>query len=415
LRRFLISVVLLAMVPFGIQAVLQNLFLLRLGFNDPHVMFDIDARFIGLMMGLGQLAWAIAALPAGNLSSRLGLRNGILLGQAVNALALALLLLVERLPPSLWPAWLIGCQVVMMVGVAFITVSISPYLMHVTGEQERRHAFAVFQATIAAMSFVGSLIAGVLPGLLAGAWGLSLEGADPYRLALWVGPFLILLSMLPLRKADPGKTATSALQQAAGEPAPWGLLAFFGLLVYLLAIGEGTVRTFYNVYLDRGLAMAPAQIGIIMGVAQLLPIFAALSTPLLIARWGISYALVCAALGSAASLSLLATVPAVWAAALAYMGVNAMLTVVSATRDLMGQELVTPWWRTTISGVGMIGLALGWATAGVVGGYLIAARGFDALFFAGAVSALLAVVLIVAFRRTRRTPAPAPAVERAVP
>jgi hypothetical protein len=35
---------------------------------------------------------------------------------------------------------------------------------------------------------------------------------------------------------------------------------------------EGAIRTFYNVYLDSHLNVAPATIGLVMGVAQLLPI-----------------------------------------------------------------------------------------------------------------------------------------------
>lgn len=48
-------------------------YLLRLGF---------DVQFIGLMVGLGQVVWAAAALPAGMLSNRIGLGNGLMLGSA---------------------------------------------------------------------------------------------------------------------------------------------------------------------------------------------------------------------------------------------------------------------------------------------------------------------------------------------
>jgi predicted MFS family arabinose efflux permease len=88
------------------------------------------------------------------------------------------------------------------------------------------------------------------------------------------------------------------------------------------------------------------------------------------------------------------------------MGVIAMITMTVTTRDLFGQEIVMPRWRTTIQGAVIIGLALGWATAGVVGGYVIEAIGFGALFLASAVSAMLSAVLLVGFLRRRRGPAP---------
>src|SRR5688572_907893 len=133
LRRLFISIAMTTTVSFGLVAVLQNLFLLRLGF---------DARFIGLMLGVGQIVWAATALPAAMLSNRLGLRNGILLGMGFFGLGLTLMLLVEGQPESIWRLWLMGSQSVMNLGVAFISVNVAPYLMVVTGERERRHAFA---------------------------------------------------------------------------------------------------------------------------------------------------------------------------------------------------------------------------------------------------------------------------------
>jgi MFS family permease len=406
LQRFLIASAVVTTVVFGIQAVLQNLFLLRLGF---------DAKFIGLVLGLGQLVWAIAALPAGRVSNRLGLLNGWLVGIAFYTFGMGLMLLVENLPKPLWPLWLIGCQAIMMVGVALITVNIPPYLMFVTGEQERPHAFAVFQAIIPATAFAGSLLAGWLPGLFAGSLGMTLDQAAPYRLALWVGPILFLLATLPVWKADRGKKAMYDTQQKDGKPAPLGLLAFFGVLVYLSAISEGIVRTFFNVYLDAGLSVPPAQIGAIMGLAQLLPIGAALAVPIFMARWGTGYVLVVATLGIAASMLLLAVGLAVWMVASAYMAVIAMVTIMATARDMLGQELVTPRWRTTISAVAMIGLALGWSTASMAGGYLIEAQGYGALYFVGATLALLAVALLAGYLRTRRQQAPTKAIEQSLP
>ena len=392
LLRFLIASAMGTLVFFGIVAVLQNLFLLRLGF---------DARFIGLMLAVGQLVWAAAALPAGMLSNRIGLRNGSMVGMGLAGLGLALVLLVVNLPEAWWRPWLMVSQGVVNLGVAFITVNIPPYLMAVTGERERRHAFAVFQAIIPVTAFLGSLIAGLLPGLFAAWLDLSLDQATPYRLALWAGPVLMFLSILPLLGADPGRITIQGQDTASG-PVPIKWLVFFGVFVFLQAVGEGVVRNFFNVYLDTDLAVPTAQIGTVMGVAQLLPIAAALSVPLLIARLGTGYALVVATLGISLFLLPLATGPQLGVAALSFMGVIAIVTVASATRDLFGQEMVSPGWRTTGQGVVIIGLALGWAAAGLVGGNLVEAFGFEALFFSGAMSALFAGGLMVGFLRRRR-------------
>jgi MFS family permease len=399
LRRFLISFPIAVIVPFGLIAVLMNLFLLRLGF---------DVRFIGFLSALGQLVWAASAIPAGMLSIRIGLRNGIILGQGLFGLGLALILLVETQPEPLWRAWLIGGQSVMLLGAAFITVNIPPYLMALAGERERRYAFALVQSLIPTVAFLGSLIAGLLPGLIAGRIGLTLGDAGPYRIALWAGPLLSFLAILPLLGADPARAAGGERREAAG-PAPVGLLAAFGAIVFLQSISEGAVRTFFNVYLDSGLAVPTAQIGTIMGIAQLLPIAAALSAPMFIARWGAGYTQVTAILGIGACLLPLAILPRLEVAAVALMGIMAMIALLNTARDLFGQELVAPAWRTAIQGAILIGLASGWAAAGMVGGYLIDTIGFGAMFVVSAVAAMLSAGLLAAFLRRRRiVPPPAP-------
>ncbi|MBW7884740.1 MAG: MFS transporter [Caldilineaceae bacterium] len=390
LRRLLLTMALIYIPGLGLIPVLQNLYRLRLGF---------DVQFIGLLVGLGQVVWAAAALPAGLLSNRIGLRNGLMLGIGLFGLGLALLLLVESRPESQWQAWLMGSQVVFWLGTALITVNVAPYVMAVTGEGERRYAFATFSATLPAMALVGSLVAGVLPGLLAGWLDLTLDQPAPYRLALWLGPVLSFGTLAILVRADPVHAARQYARQGRTARAPLALLAFFGLVVFLGAIGEGTVRIFFNVYLDMALGVAPAAIGSIMGLAQLLPIGAALAVPFLVARWGTGSALAASLLGAGLLFLPLAAVPLVWVTAVAYMGIIALVTLTATTRDMFGQELVLPRWRTSSQGVVVVGLALGWSLAGIAGGALITVSGFTALYCAGALAALLAAGLLAGYLR----------------
>lgn len=389
-RRLLIAMALILVTAFGLLPVLQNLYLLRLGF---------DVQFIGLLAGLGQVVWATAALPAGVLGNRMGLRNGLLLGCGLFGVGLALLLLVESRPASQWQVWLIASQAVISLGVAMLTVNNPPYLMAITDEKKRRYAFAAFSATIPAMAFAGSLAAGMLPVLLAGRLGLSLEQPALYRFVLWLGPILAGGAIVVLAGAEPAYVTRSGTLQQSVARAPLALLSFFGLVTFLGAIGEGAVRTFFNVYLDMGLGVSPAAIGSIMGLAQLLPIGAALAVPFLVARWGTGYALVGGMVATGICLVPLAAIPVVWVAAAAYMGVIAVVTVSGTSRDMFGQELVLPRWRTSSQGAAVIGLALGWSLAGIGGGALIKASGFGALYVAGALSALLAAGLLVGYLR----------------
>ncbi len=393
LRLFLLAMGVMAMVPFGIIAVLFNLYLLRLGF---------DARYIGLLAGLGQLVWAAAALPAGLLGNRIGLRNSMEAGIFVFGIALALILLVELLPQAYWQAWLLGSQMLLNVGVAIITVTIPAYLMALTGERERKHAFGLFAALIPTAAFLGSLLAGMLPDFWARQLGVTLDAAAPYKLALWAGPILCGLAMLPLLRTDPGRVTGQAGSGGVDERAPIRLLVFWGVMVFLAAVGEGAMRTFYNVFLDAQLAVPPTTIGLVMGVGQLLPIAAALALPLLLTRWGTGNTLLVMMLASGVFLIPLALTGQLWIAAGAYMAIMAAIACLGTSRDLFGQELVIPRWRTSSQGVAMIGMSLGWAAAGVIGGVLIEAAGFSTLFLAGALAAFLAAGLLFGYLRRAR-------------
>jgi MFS family permease len=210
LRRLALVAALVFTAGLGLVNVLYNLYVVRLGFATPAV---------GLLGGVGALVLSLAALPAGLLSNRIGLRNSLQLGCAVYGLGIALTLLVERLPQMYWLPWLIASQVVRNVGGAFAAVNAPPYIMAVTDEYERSHAFAFIAAVIATAAFVGSVLAGVLPGMLAGWQGMTLAEPAPYRLAMWLAPLLCWLAVLPLLGADRGFVGAG---RAGGAPAAAG-------------------------------------------------------------------------------------------------------------------------------------------------------------------------------------------------
>ena len=406
LWRIFAALAMVISVTMGLQAVLLNLYLLRLGY---------DARYVGLLAGIGQLVWAVSAFPAIFIGNRIGLRNSFQLSLALGGFGLVLILCAESLPRAWWDACLIGGQVVMNVGLAIGTVSMPPYIMAVTGERERPHAFAFVAALIPLAALVGSIIAGILPGLWAARLGIGMDQPAPYRLALWVGPLLSWLGILPLMGADPGyvheedvigEQVRGPVQEHTSRRAPLGLLLFWGIFVLIAAIGEGSVRTFFNVYMNNALAVPPGTIGVIMGAAQILPILAALALPVALTRWGAGYTLGVGLLVMAACLAPLATTPQLWLAAAAYMGAMASFTIVGAGRDLFGQEMVIPRWRTSSQAVAIFGLAMGNAVAAVLGGLLILAVGFGALYLFGMSAAFVAAGLLFVYlflRGRRRT------------
>jgi Major Facilitator Superfamily len=401
-RLWLVTWALAAFSYWGLQGVLFNLYLLRLGFGP---------ELIGLLMGSGQLIWALAALPAAAVGRRIGLRTALLNAFVLMAVGFGLLLLVEALPRVLWEAWLFGCSAVFWIGAALLTVNTVPYAMLIVDDEGRNAVFPIQQTVIALATFVGSLAAGALPGLLVAWTGSSLADATPYRTALWLVPLLFLACVPVLTGARPARLTETRAEETLAGSRPLGTFLILGGIVLLQTSAEGPIRAFFNVYLDQGLGVPPDQIGAIVGFAQILPVAGAVLTVNLLARCGAVWTVALASVGTAAGLLPLAGVPLVATAALGFMGIMTAAAVHGPARNVLSQELVAPRWRTTTAAILTIGTALGWASAAAAGGFVIAAVGFGGLFALSAGLAAGAAVLAWAIHRLRvRRSAPGPAV-----
>jgi MFS family permease len=256
-KLYLLGFGLTSFAYFGIMGVLFNLYLVRLGFG---------AEFIGLLIGSGQLVWAVMALPAGAIGMRIGLARALTFSQVLVAAGFSLVLLVEWLPRPLWEGWLIVAWMILWIGAALLTVNGVPFVMAATNAAERKHAFSLQQALMALLTFTGSLVAGALPGLLAGWMGTTLDDPAPYRLTLWLAPLTFALAGSLFWAMRPVVVQADEDDHRQRSAAPLGLFIFFTVMVFLMSIGEGAVRNFFNLYLDRELHVATAQIGAAMGV-----------------------------------------------------------------------------------------------------------------------------------------------------
>lgn len=377
---------------FGIQGVLLNLYLLRLGYG---------IEFIGLLIASGQMTWAIVALPASAVGKRIGLQKAIVLAYSLVTVSVVLLLLVELLPKPLWTPWIFGCWLILWVGAALNTVNNAPYMMLLTREGERRHAFAAQAATMALTGFAGGAVAGLLPGLFVLLFGGSLDDPAPYRAALWVAPVFYLLAALLISRASPLKLEKQTAHQT-NAAAPLGLFIFLGVFVFLQTAGEGGARAFFNIYLDTDLNVATAQIGAAMGFAQLLPVAASMLTPYLLDKWGTERTLMIAGFSLCLTLVVMGMFPHWLVAAICFSATVSLASISLTSRNLFSQELVEQRWRTTTSAILTIGLASAWAAMSAIGGPVVERIGFRGFFFVNAGLAFLSAMTLLGYMRRQR-------------
>jgi MFS family permease len=385
--RFLVVWSMIGFAYFGIIGVVLNLYLVRLGYGP---------EFIGRLHASGQLAWAIFALPAGLIGRKWGIKQALIAATVVNAIGTIMMIAAESLPAELLTAGLTAGWLLTWIGAALITVNGAPYLMAVITPENRGYGFSAQQAAMGAATFVGSLLAGAFPGWIAALLGLSLEQAAPYRFTLMLAPLAYLAAALVFTRADAVLAPDRPTEQKSGGVIPVKIFIFFGLMVFIQALAEGIIRPFYNLYLDTALNVPVAQIGATLGFSSLLLVLISLATPAVLSRWGITGSMKLAMLGFTMFAVLLAAVPQWPLAALIFLGIGSMLTILATARGIYGQEIVKPYWRTTSSAIATIGMALGWSAATWVGGQMIISIGFQNMFLTGAVIGLAGAALVLA-------------------
>jgi MFS family permease len=395
--RFCFAWAMIGLIVLGINAVLMNLYVLNLGF---------DFTFLGNLNGSGQIVWVFAALPAGFIGTRFGLRNSLIAGYVVVILALASFLSVAWLPRSVWATGLFLSNGVIGIGAALILVNAVPYLMAIASKNDRNLAFTFMSALFALMAFVGSLAAGILPGFLISLFAGRLTEAAAYNAVMWLAIPAYLGSVLLLLKSRPDPPVLKETKTVSREAAPIGMLIFLGILFVVQLGSENALQMFLNVYLADDLFVSDTLIGSIFAVARLLPFFLSPLLPFALKRWGSGLTMSVGYLFISACAVLIALIPSVGVAAVGFILFNMAASFNGTARNLFGQESVLPRWRTSVTAVFTIAMAAGGSIVGFGAGRLIELAGFRGIFLSSAILALLGVLLYSGRQRLGRKQPP---------
>jgi MFS family permease len=397
-RLYLTTAALFGFTVFGgAYAVLLNLYLLRLGYGP---------EFIGLINGTGQLAFALFCLPAGMLGERYGNRRMLIVSLSVVTFGFGLLPLAEFFSVG-QTIWLLVTNILAQMGIASYFVNSMPFLMRVTGPGERNHVYAAMAALWPLAGFAGSLIGGLLPGLLAVPLHASLTQSAPYRYSLLIAALLLSPAIWIL--AHTHETSGNRTQDPVVDrvPVPVVLITILSLTILFRVAGEGAARLFLNVYLDDALQVSTAHIGVIAAAGQLLAVPAALVVPILAARWGNSHIYVFGTLGMAASIIPLALIPHWGAAGLGYMSLIALASITRPAIAVYQMEIVSPDLRAAMAAATTMALGLSWGLIALGGGYIITSLGYQSFFLmAAGLSAVGALLFWAYFRIPRSESAP---------
>ena len=399
----------------GIFSVVFNLFLLRLGYGP---------EFVGQINSAGLFAFALCSLPSGTLGVWLGNRRAMIVGMALMMVSCFALALSEFVTGTTQTYWLLGFYIVFHSSIAILFVNTAPFLMAVTQETHRSHAFALQSAMLSSAAFAGSLIGGLLPGFCARQMELPLDAATPYRYPLLLAAIMLVFGIILLQRIQdpegvvvatavvpplpPRRTYPSIFRVPRFQPIQWQTMdrAFLTLIIVISLVrifqiaGMATLATFFNVYMDDGLGAPTAQVGLITGVGRLLAVPLVLMMPLLSARWGHRHLVTLSSLSAVFFLLPVAFIPTWWAAGLGYMGVMAGSSIRYTSFMIFIMAMVKPEQRSFMSGLSEMTAGLCFALMALIGGYIIVGQGYQTLFLVGAGATLFGVLLFWGYFRS---------------
>jgi len=283
--------------------------------------------------------------------------------------------------------------------------------MEATTVDERTFAFSARFAVVPLAAFLGSLIGGTLPGLFAGALRVSLEDSAAYRYPLILAALAVL----------PAAVAVIRLHDRAEKDIPGGLpslrngrsqplesdrvaILLLSVMVFVQVQGEGSVRTFFNVYLDQELHASPGLIGTVSAAGQLLAVPAALLTPALARRAGPLPVIIAGAAVMTLSVLFLALVRNWAGAGSGFVLMIVASSVVRPASIVFQQSAVNPRSRPVASGATTMTAGLGFFMAAYLGGIIATEAGFRNLFLVAAAMTAVSVSFIsVVIRPTIKT------------
>ncbi len=393
---YIVSWMLLGFAYSGIYLVLFNLYLVRL---------DYGLEFVGLINGVGFIAFAIFSLPAGTLGKRWGSRRMMIVGMGLMTVGFGSLPLAEFVPVAWQTGWFFATWILVSFSAPLFTVNSAPFLMGVTSPVERNYAFSMQWALNSFAGFAGGLIAGFLPVLFSRVLAIPSDQPAPFRNSLFLaGGFLFigLLTTIATREGIVEQEQKHGSVSKAAGPMPLALFSIMGVVILLRSTGEMGPNVFFNVYLEADLHVSTTLIGSLIAIGRLMSGVTALSMPLFVNRWGKKRIIGLGMIGIALSLLPLALIPHWGAAEIGFIGVVALSAVVGSAYVIYGQELVSPGWQAVMSGMISMGMGMGGSFILIIGGRIITAYGYSSFFLTAALLAGAGGLLFLGYFRKPR-------------
>lgn len=297
-RLFLLALAIFALAT-GVPGVFFNLYLQALGF---------DRTFIGATTTAAQLGGVVASIPAALLLDTIGRRRAMIIGALGSiAGAIATLLTTDAV-------LIIVMQALGGAASVLYALAVVPLLAEVSTPRERTTLFSAAEGISTLALFTGSLIAGVMPTLVAPVLDARAEDALTYRAVMLISLAVRLLGILPLTRIHDGARAVPldyVPARTASYFDPRKLLRLqtpiwrYALPILVTYFAGSLIFPFLTLYLKERFGASDSALGFIVGAMNLSIGLLAWLGPLAARSFGRTRTVALGALFSAACLAVI--------------------------------------------------------------------------------------------------------------
>ena len=366
-RLYLVSA-LLAGAAFGIYRLLFNFYVLSLGY---------DERLLGQLITVTSMTALLMALPMGFLSDMIGRKWSLILGGGSVSLAIFMMVLAPSVPMFYAMNMLMGA------GQSLSMVTMSPFLMENSGEQERTYLFSLSVGLQMAASAVGNWAGGYLPTWVGQVRGVPPTSSAAYAGALGIIAICSVFALIPLLwLTNPNlhrsqRALFTPFQYAAKHPAELTKLI---LPMLLISLGAGLLMPFMNIFF-RNVHLAPDPvIGTLFAWGSLAMGIGTIIAPPLADRLGKVQLVVITQGLSIPFLFILGFSPLFWLSAVAYYIRLTLMNMGGPVYQAFVMEHVEEESRATVASLVSMANSFGWAFSPTISGWLQVKYGFNPVF-----------------------------------
>ncbi|PID86064.1 MAG: hypothetical protein CSB13_04815 [Chloroflexi bacterium] len=367
---------------FGMYRLLFNFYALSLGF---------DEVVLGQLLTMTNLVALLTALPAGIIGDRIGRKRTLILASLLTTTAVFGTVLWREMAGFFIFSAILG------VGQSLSGVTLGPFIMENSGEEERTYLFSFSFGIQMIAGFVGNWLVGQLPGWVGTAVNADASSATAYGLTMAVIGSIVALSLIPLafirpstRLVQDDNAQISPLDYARQHPRLLGKLI---LPIFITSLGAGLLMPFMNVFYRHTYAASDGTIGTLFALGSLAMAGGLLAAPPLANRYGKMKVMVSSQALSIPFLALMGFAPWFWISAAAYLVRLMLMNMSNPVYQAFVMEQVHEEARATVASLVSMSWNFGWAFSPTVSGWLQVHVGFTPVFLGTITSYVIAIFL----------------------